>query len=272
MQILANGSSDNSRRDVDVLIVNYKTPKLTICAVESVLDEPELQAAIVVDNASGDDSADRIEAHFAGRDCVRIVRSERNAGFGAGNNLAAKRASATYLFLLNSDATVGRGSLKQLRLVLESRPDVGLVAPAVYNSGEDRLQNATFGSFPTPATILLRKNVCASETLTPDWISGVAIMTRREQYEQVGGFDEGFFMYHEDVDLCRRYRQIGLSAYREMGARVDHRVGASATSTKSQLAAYDEAQDRYLAVSGVSLPARAGVRAARAIYRRLKQG
>jgi len=268
--MLDSGLGDGAvHRLVDVLIVNYKTPELTIRAVESVLGESELGTVIVVDNASGDGSADQVEARFAQTPSVHVIRSPENAGFGAGNNLAARAASSRYLFLLNSDAAIEPGCMGKLVAVLEGRPDIGLVAPAVYLLG-GALQEGSYGSFPTPATIFLRANRRVADTHTPDWISGVAFMARREEYLRLGGFDEGFFMYHEDVDLCRRFRDAGLIAYRELGAAVVHMEGGSSPSNRARLAAYDASQDRYLAVSGTSPFGRATVRIARGLYRGLR--
>jgi hypothetical protein len=256
--------------EVDVLIVNFRTPDLTIQAVRSVLPEPELAEVVVVDNASGDGSADRLDEYFANEPRVRIVRSQTNVGFGAGNNIAARSARAKYLFLLNSDATVKPGCLGRLVSVLESASDVGLVAPAVFVADGERLQDATYGVFPTPSAIFLRKNIAPRDTLNPDWISGVAFMARREEYLRLGGFDEAFFMYHEDVDLCRRYRDCGFGVRRELSASVVHLLGQSSTSTRSKLAVYDASQDRYLVVSGASPIGRATVKIARGIYRRMR--
>jgi GT2 family glycosyltransferase len=95
-------------------------------------------------------------------------------------------------------------------------------------------------------------------------------MVRREEYLRLGGFDEAFFMYHEDVDLCRRFRQAGGAAYRELSASVTHLDGRSSASIQAKLAAYDASQDRYLAVSGASTIGRATVRIARGLYRGIR--
>jgi GT2 family glycosyltransferase len=170
--------------------------------------------------------------------------------------------------LLNSDAVIEPDCLVKLISILDARPEVGLVAPAVCIE-DGTVQDGSYGSFPTPATIFLRANGLLADTRTPDWISGTAVLVRRDDYMRLGGFDEGFFMYHEDIDLCRRFRQAGLIAYREPSAVVVHLGGCSSPSNRAKRAAYDASQDRYLAVSGVSRFGRAAVRIARGIYRGL---
>ena len=254
---------------VDVLIVNYRTPDLTIQAARSVLAEPELRRVIIVDNASGGEGAEPIRTALAA-DPVEIIASEQNLGFGGGNNLAARSAKAQYLFLLNSDAYVKPGCLEALQAVLDRDTTVGLAAPSVYLADESTLQEGAYGRFPTPMNLFLGVNKREALALRPDWISGVAFLARRSEYGRLGGFDEGFFMYHEDVDLCRRYRAEGLCVQREPAATVVHLLGRSAGSNASQKRAYDESQDRYLAVAGHSAAGRAAVKLARGIYRRLR--
>ncbi len=258
-----------SDRNVDTIIVNYKTPDLTIHAVKSVLAEPETASVIVVDNASGDGSAAKLTAEFANTPSVKIIASDKNLGFGGGNNLGAENATAEYIFLLNSDAFVRPGCLAALRKTLVENPNIGLVAPAVYLKETGALQDATHGVFPTPANIFLRRNTVTTADLAPDWISGVAFLARREEFRKIGGFDLDYFMYYEDVDLCRRYHQSGYRMQREMSAEIVHALGQSMNMAARRKAAY-ESQDVYLKKSGVGPFTRAMVSVCRTVFNRLR--
>ncbi len=254
--------------DVDVIIVNYKTPQLTIESVRSVLTEPEVRRVIVVDNASSDGSAETISREFSAQaERVEVVESERNLGFGGGNNLGARFAGGEYLFLLNSDAVANPGCIAGLRDILKSCPAVGLVAPSVILAETGDLQPATHGVFPTPRTLLTRQTtVSGPDDLEPDWISGVAFLARRAEYEALGGFDESLFMYYEDVDLCRRYRLRGLAVARAPQFTVVHKLGQSGIGNPRHKAVYYQSQDHYLELAGYSPAIRLAVAGARAAF------
>lgn len=252
---------------VDTIIVNFRTPELTLEAVNSVLDEPETNQVIVVENGSGDDSAKLLKTRLP--DKTKLVVSEKNLGFGGGNNLGLQHATADYIFLLNSDATVDQGSLEPLVARLHDNT-IGIVAPAIYVPPDRHLQPDVLGHFPTPSRILTRKTNTTLENLEPDWVSGCAMLLRREEMLDLGGFDENLFMYLEDVDLCKRYRNKGQRIVREQTAGVVHLGGASATSNSQQKAQFRKSTDYYLTKHGFSTLSRATVRTAQAIYAKLR--
>ena len=254
--------------DVDVVIVNYITPCLTIEAARSVVSEPNVRSVIIVDNASGDGSAEEFKREFADvAERVQIIESERNLGFGGGNNLGARSAGGKYLFLLNSDAVANPGCIAALREVLKNQPDVGLIAPAVILAETGELQPGTHGVFPTPRALLTRQTTASdADDLEPEWISGVAFLGRRAEFETLGGFDESLFMYYEDVDLCRRYRLRGLKAAREPRATIVHKLGQSGIGNPRHKAVYYQSQDRYLTLAGYSSLTRLALAGARRAF------
>lgn len=247
--------------EVSVVIVNYKTPKLTIGAIRSCLDEPGVSEVIVVDNASADDSVEQIWAEFRGSK-VRVIDSTENDGFGAANNRGVAKARSPYVLLLNSDAFVLEGAVAPLVAVLEQQPDVGIVSPLILESDGSTPQPRTFGPFPTVKTIFTR-DFSVEDELQPDWVSAVAIMVRRDEFLDLNGFDEEFFMYYEDVDLCRRYRGSGKRIVREPGSRVVHFGGSSLNSDFRRKRLYYESQDRYLELTGVTGASAALIKASR---------
>jgi N-acetylglucosaminyl-diphospho-decaprenol L-rhamnosyltransferase len=252
-------------KNVDVIIVNYRTKELTAAAVRSVLREPELARVLIVENTSGDDSADYLRDAFINQP-VEILISAKNLGFGGANNFAATLSTAKYLFFLNSDAVLRPGGLDLLRTALEEHPKTGVVAPAVYIADGETLQSDAQGAFPTPLSLMTRGSKKTITDLHPDWVSGVAFMVRREEFLDVGGFDPVLFMYYEDIDLCRRYRAAGFTILRELKAEVVHLGGASRQSSLKQKTQYFQSQDQYLRLAGYLSLSRLLVRIMRSPY------
>jgi GT2 family glycosyltransferase len=240
---------------VTVLVVNYRTARLTIEAVRSALAEPEITAAIVVDNASGADDVAALRGLATVTPSVMLIESPTNIGFGAAINRAASRATSTYLFFLNSDAVVARASIAPLIHTLDTDSAIGVAAPYILRP-DGELQVDAYGTFPSLRTALQRTHRRPGAGLAPDWVSGVAMLVRRAKFLELGGFDERFFMYLEDVDLCRRYRAHGEASRRVPSASVTHLGAASRTSGKAQASQYRDSLDLYLAKTRYSRPER----------------
>ena len=239
------------------VVVNYRTKELTKDAVASVLGEPEVDEVVVVDNDSGDGSVEYLRSGFED-ERVRVLASSENAGFGGGVNVAAERCRSPLLLLLNSDARLVPGSLGKLARALVADTAVGVVAPAVYESDGHTLQARTYGRLPARRDILFSKGWAGGRTddpamaTAPGWVSGVAMLLRRADFVEVGGFDETFTMYLEDVDLCRRLGQAGKSVRREPSAAVVHHGGASWDDRREARRRFHESKLRYYEKLGVS--------------------
>ena len=254
-------------KNIDTIIVNYRTASLTIEAARSVLKEPATNRVIIVDNASGDDSLRVLDKTFADQP-VDIVASPTNVGFGGGNNLGAEHSKAEYLFFLNSDAFVLPGCLELLRITLEKNPKLGLVAPKILLSDRKTTQADAVGIFPTPFAILFQHSK-KSFSGKPEWISGVAFMARREEFLKLGGFSRELFLYFEDVELCYRYRKSNYNIDQALSAAVVHLGGQSQQSTHLQKDRYYQSQDMYLRLTGASWLGRWLVKLLRHPYRLL---
>jgi N-acetylglucosaminyl-diphospho-decaprenol L-rhamnosyltransferase len=233
--------------------------------------------AIVVDNASGDDSVAILGREVNARSWeswVEIVEAERNSGFSAGNNLGvavARGRSACDAFLLtNSDTVLRRGALRCLGSALGSAPTTGLVGPRLeWPSGEFQascfraispvselaaaaktgvLSRLVRGDLPIP----MDPNN-GTETEAVEWISFACVLIRAEAFTAIGPMDEGFFMYFEDVDYCRRARLAGWRIAYAPGARVVHLRGGrtpdefAEEERKRRPRFYYESRSRYLA-------------------------
>jgi N-acetylglucosaminyl-diphospho-decaprenol L-rhamnosyltransferase len=222
---------------VDVVVVSYNSRDRLRNCVEPLVSEPNV-TAIVVDNASRDNSLDAVHDLP-----VNAVQLDNNGGFAHGCNAGWRRGTAPYVLFLNPDARMDRDALRSLVHVLED-PSVGAVGPRIRESdGSLELSQRRFPRlrstyahalflnhvFPQArwASELVRDHAAYDEVASPEWISGACMLVRRSVLELVGGWDEGFFMYCEDKDLCRRIRNVGFDIRYEPGAVVQHEGGAS---------------------------------------------
>lgn len=237
---------------VAAVIVNYRTKALTRAAAASVLSQPEVAEVVVVDNGSGDGSADYLR-HALADPRVTVVEAGRNRGFGQGANLGVAGSCAPLLLILNSDATVMPGTVAALVRALTAEESVGVVAPAIYSADGRSLQHTAYGRLPARRDILLgRWSRSSPDETAPEWVSGVAMMVRREDFLGVGGFDERFEMYFEDLDLCRRLRALGKVARREPSAAVVHIGGRSWQSRTDQRESFQRSKVAYFQAIGAT--------------------
>jgi GT2 family glycosyltransferase len=220
---------------VSALIVSFNTRELTLEAIGSVVDEPGVET-IVLDNASRDGSPEVVGKRFPG---VHLIQSEENLGFAGGVNRAAAAARAETLLVLNSDARLCRGALELMFSLLQRQPRAGLVAPAMcYADG--RRQTSAF-AFPgllqvaldlRPIDRLMDTRVngrvrAAAEPRQVDHPLGACMLIRGTAWRDVGPLDEGYFMYLEEIDWCRRARSRGWQIWHHPHALVVHHGGAS---------------------------------------------
>jgi len=278
-----------------VVVVNYNTGELARRCLESVardLADVEWEG-VVVDNASADGSVARLQAipH------VRVLVNERNVGFGAAVNQAARPASvdrgpwsvdrgpwsgvegaegAELLWVLNPDCDVQPGAFAALVETLDAHPECAVAAPRLLNAdgsvqasarGEPNAWTGLFGRHSLltkyfPSSTAARRNLPARDLVDSgvdsaavDWVMAAAMLVRRKPFDEVGGFDERYFLYWEDADLCRRLRDRGWTTRYVPRAVVTHPGGASA-ATDSALAIreFHRSAYRYYATHLVTSP------------------
>jgi N-acetylglucosaminyl-diphospho-decaprenol L-rhamnosyltransferase len=221
--------------DASVVVVAWNAmPWLERC-LESVSG----YETIVVDHGSTDGSRELVRERFP---AVRLVE-QANAGMGAGNNAGMRVAGGRYVFLLNPDAWVTGDAIEQLVAFADAHPDAAVVGPRLLNPDGSLQRSAR--SFPTVwrlATeyLFIRKLAPHSRLLNPlyrgdfdhghasqvDWVTGAALLVRREAADAVGLFDEAYFMFSEETDWMFRFREAGWSVWFYPGAEVVH-VGAA---------------------------------------------
>jgi len=209
---------------------------------------------LVVDNASMDGSPDMVARRFP---TVKLVRNGENLGFAKANNQGFRMSRGEFMLFLNPDAAAFPGSLGLLLEELGRDPGIGAVGPVLV-LGENAFQ-VSFGGKVNFLRELARKSVLNAwrrrrlrrlrRGRPVAWVSGACLMTSREALEKVGGFDEKFFLYFEDIDLCYRIREQGLRVVFFPQARIFHAGGASTAGApyfsrleyrKSQLYFYEK--------------------------------
>ncbi len=224
---------------IAVAVVNHNTcGYLRQCLVSVLAEEPV--EAIVVDMGSTDESAEMVRRDFP---AVRL-HVVANTGYGAGANVALTAAQAEYVLVLNADTRLQRGALAALVDYLAEHPQVAVVGPRVVS--EAGAVEHTGRRFQTPLELLLQESglhmlVDARRghrsPQRVDWVLGAALALRRDAVLSVGGFDESYFMYGEEVDLCLRLRQAGWETHYAPVATVFHVGGASTSQRRPEMAA-----------------------------------
>jgi N-acetylglucosaminyl-diphospho-decaprenol L-rhamnosyltransferase len=232
--------SDGNLLPVVAVVVNWNAgAHLATCA--RTLVDGGAGEIIVVDNGSTDDSLALLEA--AGLDRVRVVRTDRNLGYGAGINHGAALAGPGDILVCNPDLLLEDTCIGALLKRLEAEPDLGIAAPRLHNvDGSTYVSGRPFPSLRDAfghafvglvwagnpwSRRYLQTGWDRDEPADVDWASGALLLVRRETFEALGGFDERFFMFMEDVDLCWRAREAGWRVGVEPAAVAVHVVGAS---------------------------------------------
>jgi GT2 family glycosyltransferase len=237
--------SDRAVLPLAVAVISFETRDALGACLRSVLAARPVEL-VVVDNGSTDGSIELVAAGFPQ---AALVVNEENRGYGAAANQAFAACTAPGLLLLNSDTVVAADALTSLGRYLAEHPDVGVVGPRLANP-DGSLQPSTF-PFPSVGDLLvgdtglhllirrfpnlrerfLRTWAHDAARAVP-WLRGAALGIRRSAFEAVGGFDEDFFMYWEEVDLCRRLAAAGFETHYAPVTTVVH-AGAASTSQRA---------------------------------------
>jgi N-acetylglucosaminyl-diphospho-decaprenol L-rhamnosyltransferase len=210
--------------DLSVSIVNTNSRELLLACLDTLRGaDAEI---VVLDNASEDGSVEAVRERFAQ---VRVLAQDFRAGFGANHNSVIRSTSGRYVYVLNEDTTAGDWAFERIVEYLDAHPRVAALGPRlVYPNG--RLQDSAW-RFPTPlvSTVGLLtvgklgvKQSHGDGARAVDWVMGAALVLRREALEEVGLFDEEFFLYSEEVDLQFRLRQAGWEVHYFPDATVVH--------------------------------------------------
>ncbi len=234
---------------LSIIVVNWNTCDLTKQALTAVFTETHgfEYEVIVIDNNSKDTSVQMIKREFPQ---VVLIENTENVGFGKANNQGMKKAKGEFILLLNSDTIVLDHAIEKLVAYLDTHPDVMMVGPKLLN-GDGTFQHACRRNLPNPKNAFFHlfgfvkmfkqsKHVTSYKRFSdnPDItepveaISGAAMMFRKEVFETIGGFDEKFFFYGEDLDLCKRIHNKNWKIMYVHNAKIIHFGGSSSNKRK----------------------------------------
>jgi N-acetylglucosaminyl-diphospho-decaprenol L-rhamnosyltransferase len=260
---------------VTVVIVNFNAGRALADALASLA--PGVGGlpyeVVVVDNHSSDGSADLVPA---GDERVRLVRNSANGGFGRAINQGLSLGRAPYVLLLNPDCALKAGAVEVLKQEIDRHPRCALAGPRLLDTdgslqasarGDPTLLTGLFGrtgalSRLFPGLPIVRRNLAAdaairsgASSVEVDWVSGACMFARRAALDEVGGFDEAYFLYWEDADLCRRLRNAGWHVRYVPAATVVHDVGQSSrTARRLAVREFHRSAYRYYATHVVPQP------------------
>lgn len=250
----AGSGAEISRPDVSVVIVNWNVRDLLRRCLASIAGSDDLfvlgaastsgrwtAEVIVVDNASTDGSVAMLAAEFP---FVRVIANTENVGFTRGNNQGLAVSRGRYVLFLNPDTDLAAGALAAMLAFAEANPQVGILGPQL-RYGDDSKQSSR-RRFPTMATFFMESTVVQQwwprnrvlsryymldrpddAVSQVDWVVGACMLVRRAVLDEIGGFDEGFFMYSEELDLCQRAVNAGWQVVYYPPALVTHYEGKS---------------------------------------------
>ena len=231
---------------ISIIIVSFNTSGLLRKCLRSVYDHPPLKdfETIVVDNGSIDRSREMVRERFPQ---VKLIVNPANRGFAAGNNRAFKVAWGEYLLLLNSDVEITPGAIEALINFLQENPRIGMVGGKLLNSDGTlqpscrpfpSLRRIIF-SYRSPVNIIFPNNLYTRSYLTPpgsyetihqvDSVAAAFVLVRRAALEEIGLFDQRFFMFLEDSDLCYRMKKSGWGVYYYPQSSVYHHWGGTSS-------------------------------------------
>ena len=239
--------------EVAAVIVNYNAGEELRRALQSIADELAGRdwEGVVVDNASSDGSA-AIAGEFAPH--VRLLENVHNVGFGRGINQGVAAVNAPLVLVMNPDCRLVAGAMPVLERELSGHPDCAIVGPRILDPngsvqgsarGDPDMFTGLFGRTTLlrsllPNLAVSRRNVVAPDAVQQgdasrpvDWLSGACMLIRRDAFDKVQGFDERYFLYWEDADLCRRLRALGYHVRYVPGATAIHWVGHSSRRVRA---------------------------------------
>lgn len=233
-------------RQLSVIVVSYRTGPSLFLAIDSVLSEHEAAELVLVNHDNPRETVLRLEALARTRPKLRLIHSGSNLGFARGCNLGATHARGDVFLFLNPDAVLGPGAAARMMTTLSAIPEPAIVGARLINPtgqeqrgarrGELTMGSALSGFLGLSRILPFMRNVHRENEPLPDdadpspVVSGAGMMMTRAGFEALGGFDEGYFLHVEDIDMCRRARNAGGAVMFEPRAQILHYGSTSKAS------------------------------------------
>lgn len=236
--------------ELSIIIPNYNTHKLVLDCIKSVKNyiKKIKYEIIIINNSSLDSEREILQSYLKENKQLKIINSE-NRGYGAANNLGIESARGKYLLLLNSDTLIVDSSIEKMLNFITKHEEIGGLTPLIYQKDKKTLQRHFFGQFQNLGLITLKRFRGRHPDLKHDFfysdtITFAAMMIKKLTFDKVGGFDENFFMYWEDDDLCLRLNKIGLKNAVYNKAKIIH-LESQSSLNREKLRMYYKSQSYY---------------------------
>ncbi|PZU96191.1 MAG: glycosyltransferase family 2 protein [Pseudanabaena sp.] len=237
---------------ISIILVNYNGQQFLENCLKSILDNLQNTdyEVIIVDNASSDDSIKIIKDDFPS---FQLICSDTNLGFGRANNLAVKYSQGDHLLFLNTDTILTENTPKVLSDYLNQNKEVGAVGPRItFQDGSYQISCGKLLNIIVELLYKIRANLdnrwhkffsilydrIYSKEQEIGWLTGACLMMRKDVFEKLEGFDELFFMYFEDVDICKRVHDLGLKVVYYPKTSLIHLLGGSGHNIKKKVSVY----------------------------------
>lgn len=239
------------KTDISIIIPNYRSKRYLEENIFSISNkiEPQVQAEIIIVNNDKKENLEDIKNRFSN---IQVIDHGKNIGFGAAINLGAKKASGEYLFFLNPDCKIISQNIKKVINEFKIDRNVGIIGSQLRGI-DNRVQKWIAGTEMTMLDLIRnnlgfpssRKIWISKHKIKSHWVSGAAMFIKKELFDKLGGFDKEFFMYFEDVDLCKRVRKAGKDVYFFPDFKVRHLGGGSCENKENQKKNYFSSQRYY---------------------------
>ena len=268
--------------DLSVIILNYNTKDFLLPCIKGMVNHTTGldYEIIIVDNASTDGTVAYIKEKILPRfPQAKLLESQENKGFSAGNNAGISRSAGRYCLIMNPDIVIWDNSLKTMVDYMDANPKVGIAGPRLL-SPDGSLQHFVY-QFPSPQVLLYRRTPLArfgfaqkaihkylmmdwdhSDNRTVDWVQGSCMIARRNAIKQVGLMDERFFLFLEDTDWCRRFWEKGWEARYLSDVEIIHYHGRASVASHFYLSLFNKmswihlvSAIKYFKKWGFSMPA-----------------
>ncbi len=233
--------------NVAIVIVNYRTGELVVNCLESLKNILNQSVkVIIVDNLSGDNSVDLIGEWVSTNKNAHLICSENNSGFSGGNNLAIESAKkmgfdADFVWLLNPDTVIREDALQHLLTFMEQNPQVGITGSRLEDfDGTPQCSAFRFHTILSElddglklgiiSNLLKRWQVAlpiSDKPVKVDWLAGASMLIRKQVFDDIGLFDDDYFLYFEETDFCLQAKKAGWPCWYVPASRVVHFVGSS---------------------------------------------
>jgi len=233
------------KTDVSFITINYNSTKYTLELIKSIKEYTTLQyEVIVIDNNSKDSEVKELENELKNYNDVKLIKNSINCGFACANNIAAKEAKGKYLFFINSDTKLLNDASFYLYNFLEKDDTVALATAKIV--GEDGGFSSSYKLFPSLTKELFgnfaarlfnnfpSNKIELKEPTEVEVISGACMFFREDIFRELNGFDEEFFLYCEEEDICKRVRELGKKIYFVPKAKIFH-IGGGSSKQKEEL-------------------------------------